>query len=137
MSNLPIDPDHDLRNRFQALRRFEAASAPPLDSAMRPSLRREKSPRKTPSFRARLAAATAGLVTVVALTSMFIATRESRRPSLEEAIAQAREMSAWSAPTDALLVTTDLKIPDSNSKIPAGSATSGEGSNPTIQKHLD
>ena len=137
MSNLPIDPDQDLRDRFQALRRSEAASAPSLDSAMRPSHRREKFHRKPRSFRLRLAAATAGLVSMVALTSIWIATRESRKPSLEEAIAQAREMSAWSAPTDALLVTTDLKIPDSNPKTPAGSATSGEGSNSTIQKRLD
>jgi hypothetical protein len=135
MSNLPIDPDHDLGDQFQALRRSEAANAPPFGSAMHPSQHREKSPRKPRSFRLRLAAATAGLMGVVALTSIWIATRESRKPSLEEAIAQAREMSAWSAPTDALLVTTDLKIPDS--KTPAGSATSGEGSNSTIQKRLD
>jgi hypothetical protein len=137
MSNSSIDPDRDLRDRFQALRRSEAASAPAFGSAMLPSHRREKSPRKPGSFRARLAVATAGLATLVAITAILIAKRESRIPSLEKAIAQAREMSAWSAPTDALLVTTDLKIPDSIPKTPAGSVTSGEGSNPTIQKRLD
>lgn len=137
MSHLPIDPDRDLRDRFQALRRSETASAPPFGSTMRSSRRGKMSPGRPVSFRARLAMLAAGMAALAGIASIMITTREAGKLSLERAIAQAREMGAWSAPTDALLVTTDLRIPDSIPKPLAGSATSGGGSNPTIQKRPD
>ncbi len=137
MSGTLFDPDRDLHDRFQALRRADAASAPPFSTATRPATHSLASRWSALSPRARLGTATVGLATLAAIVSIVIATRPPGRPTIEKAIAQAREMGAWTAPTDALLVTTDLKIPDSISTPPSESVKSGAGSDSTIPNRLD
>ncbi|HEV8337101.1 MAG TPA: hypothetical protein VGR67_11845 [Candidatus Polarisedimenticolia bacterium] len=101
------DPDRELRERFEALRASDAAEVGPFESLRRGALRRLKrrgrigiSPR-----RAFLAAASA---TAMLLVVALVVRSRSQRPSIEEAIAQARELQSWTAPTDSLMTAADL-----------------------------
>jgi hypothetical protein len=103
------DPDRGLRERFEALRASDAAEVGPFESLRRDALRRPErrgrigiSPR-----RAFLAAASA---TAMLLVVALVVRSRSPRPSIEEAIAQARELQSWTAPTDSLMTAADLAV---------------------------
>jgi hypothetical protein len=103
------DPERELRQRFEALRASDAAEVGPFESLRRGALRRLErrgrigiSPR-----RAFLAAASA---TAMLLVVALVVRSRSQRPSIEEAIAQARELQSWTAPTDSLMTAADLAV---------------------------
>lgn len=109
--------ERDLRDQFAALRDEEAASAPqfsgvlrgrPVQSAARPS-------RRIPVAMLATAAVVAAVV--------LVTTSRRTEPSMEEAIAQARSISSWTAPTDAWLTLSGLEIPNSVPSLSLSSVT--------------
>lgn len=97
----PKDPDRDgdLRESFQAQRRMETAGAPPFDPAGRPARLRPAAPNRP----ARLVWSTAVFLILGALLVLSVRSRRPTESSIVKAIAQAKELRAWSASTDALL----------------------------------
>jgi hypothetical protein len=109
--------DRDLRERFAALRDEDATGLPPLARVLRghdarPPARR---PRLIPV--AALTLAAAGTAFVLLLKP------HGAEPSIEDAIAEAQSMSAWTAPTDEWLTLSDLEIPDSVPSLSLSSVT--------------
>ena len=103
------DRDRDLREPFQALRRAEATQTPPFDPA-----RRAARPHPAPtSIPARLAWSTAFLLMLGAVIVFSVRHRRPSESSIDQAIAQARELRAWSASTDALLPEEASRIENS------------------------
>ena len=92
------DRDRDLREPFQALRRAEATNAPPFDP--RRAARTHPAPTRTAT---RLAWSTALLLMLGAVIVFSVRNHRPSASSIDKAIAQARELRAWSASTDALL----------------------------------
>ncbi|PYQ09362.1 MAG: hypothetical protein DMH00_13130 [Acidobacteria bacterium] len=92
------DPEQDLRARFKALRLSDTALAGSFETSWRAARLRLDARRPAGLLRRRTFLAAAGVTAVVAAAA------------IEEAIAQARELQNWSAPTDSLLTTTDLSI---------------------------
>jgi len=97
MSGYPEDRDRDLRESFQALRRAEAGQAPRFDPGRRPA-----KPSRT-QVPIRLAWSAAAVLVVGGALGIALQARRPSASSIERAIAQARELQAWSASTDALL----------------------------------
>jgi ferric-dicitrate binding protein FerR (iron transport regulator) len=95
--------DRDLRGRFDALREADAALAPRFDDVLRRARRAAAAPPAAPRRSVRLWAAVGALAAAVAITAVLIAGRGPSEPDLATAIAQAKEMSSWSAPTDTFL----------------------------------
>jgi len=94
--------DRDLRGRFAALRDEDAAGAPPFRAA-----RARPRERRVP-----FALAAVGLAAVV-IVALLVATGPRRPLSDDAAIAQARALSTWTAPTDDFLRLSGLEIPNS------------------------
>jgi hypothetical protein len=64
------------------------------------------------------------LVTAAVLTAALLVLRPREPgPSIEEAIAQAQSMSAWSAPTDEWLTLSGLEIPNAVPSLSLSSVT--------------
>ena len=103
------DPEQDLRARFKALRLSDTALAGSFETSWRAARLRLDARRPAGLLRRRTFLAAAGVTAVVAAAALVL-TLDPPRPSIEEAIAQARELQNWSAPTDSLLTTTDLSI---------------------------
>ena len=109
--------DRDLRERFTVLRDEDAAGAPPLSRVLRG---REAKPPTRPSRWIPVAMlATAAAITAVVL----VKTPRGAQPSIEEAIAQAQSISAWTAPTDEWLTLSGLEIPNSVPSLSLSSVT--------------
>jgi len=93
----------DLRERFAALRDEDAAGAPPIARVL-----------CGPAARPVRWVPVAALVTAAAMTAAVLVLRSrGAEPSIEEAIAQARSISSWTAPTDEWLTLSGLEIPNS------------------------
>jgi hypothetical protein len=104
------DPERDLRKRFEALRLSDAALAGSFDASWRAARRRLDARSSAGLSRRRVLFAVAGVTSVVAAAAALVLTFSPPRPSIEEAIAQARELQSWSAPTDSLLTTADFTL---------------------------
>ncbi|MCI0409600.1 MAG: hypothetical protein L0191_13740, partial [Acidobacteria bacterium] len=109
MNRDPRNLERTLHEQFQALRRAEASRAPAYE-AVRHGLR----PHGLRTTAGRLAWSAVGLLVLGSTVALW--THRSTQRSVEKAITQARELQAWSAPTDFLL--------------PADLAISGTGANP-------
>ena len=99
--------DRELREHFAALRDEDALSAPSLERVLRG---RTVLPSARPARWIPVAVlATAAVVTAVVL----VKSPRGADPSIEAAIAQAKSLSSWTAPTDVWLTLSGLEIPDS------------------------
>ena len=127
MSRRPKDFDLDLRERFQALRRAEGGSAPAFDPARRPAKESATARRHGSRLRGRLAWGTVTLLAIAVVTTLALWKRTPEGPTVEEAIALSRELQAWTAPTDALLLTSDLSIPGGTGNPPSTSPVRSDG----------
>ncbi len=96
--------DRDLRELFQLMRDDDAAATPPFQRFLHVS----RHPRPTRWAPAAGLAAAAMIAAIV-----FVATRRDGTISSDEAIAQAKSLSSWTAPTDAWLKLPGLEIPSS------------------------
>ncbi len=103
------DPERELRARFEALRLSDAALAGSFDTSWHAARSRLDARRPAGLSRWRALLTAAGVTAVVAAAALAL-TFDPPRPSVDEAIAQARELQNWSAPTDWLVTTTDLAI---------------------------
>jgi hypothetical protein len=121
MNRRPKDSDEQLRERFQALRSAEAGTAPPFNPEQRPGLEVFQPRRSGLRFGGRLAWGTMALVGIALFSTLAMWIRRPAGPSVEEAIAMAKELQAWTAPTDALLLTSDLSLPGSSGSSPSTS----------------
>jgi hypothetical protein len=101
MNRDPRNDDRTLREQFQALRRAEASRAPAYEAVRAAAPRHDSRPPGLRTIAGRLAWSALGLL-VIGSTVVFWTHRSTQR-SVEKAIAQARELQAWSAPTDFLL----------------------------------
>lgn len=95
--------DRDLRERFDALREVDATSAPAFDDVYENARRAAAAPARTPRTTARAWAAVGALAAAIVVTALLLAGHRSSPTDLQAAIAQAKEMSSWSAPTDTFL----------------------------------
>ena len=120
------DTDSRLREKFQALRRAEAPGAPSFGATRASAMERDaRLPGRLLLGRPAWAALGALIFVVGAAAALYF--RRPAAPSVEEAIAQARELQAWTAPTDSLLILTDLGNSNLNSVAPPDSSpSSGE-----------
>ena len=125
MRNEGKDSDRDLRSRFESLRRFDAARTGRFEAAWSAARSRQETPRSAlPRRRRLLLTATSA---VIAVAAAVILVRRPPRPSVEEAIAQARELQSWSAPTDSLLTAVDVANPQT---LPNPEPTNSPGASP-------
>jgi hypothetical protein len=114
--------DRELREHFRALRDEDAASARPFSGALR-GLKWSSSTR--PSRLIPVAVlATAAVVTAVLLVRF----PRGADPSVEAAIAQAKSLSSWTAPTDDWLILSGLEIPNAVPSLSLSSVTLPEAS---------
>jgi hypothetical protein len=116
--------DRELREAFAALREDDAASAPVFSELLR--RRTALAPAHRVSFVPVAALGTAALVAAVALLAL---PRGADR-SIDAAIAQAKSLSSWTAPTDSWLILSGLEIPDSVPSLTLSSVTLPESSAP-------
>ena len=107
MSRDPRDLDRNLREQFQALRREDASRAPAYEAVRGVTPRHGLRPQGLRTIGGRLAWSALGLLLIGSTVALW--THRSTQRSVEKAIAQARELQAWSAPTDFLLP-ADLAI---------------------------
>ena len=114
--------DRDFRERFAALRDEDAASAPPFSGVLYG--RRMSSPARRSRLIPVAVLAAAAVVTAVVLVE------PPRRGdgSIEAVIAQAKALSSWTAPTDALLTLSGLEIPNAVPSLSLSSVTLPETS---------
>jgi hypothetical protein len=101
MSRDPRNDDRTLREQFQALRREDASRVPAYEAVRAATPRHGSRPHGLKSIGGRLAWSAVGLL--VLGSTVVLWTHRSTQRSVEKAIAQARELQAWSAPTDFLL----------------------------------
>ena len=97
-----MSDDRDLRSRFADLRGEDAAGAPAFGAV------RSRRPEKRLPF----ALAAAGLA-AVAVIALYLASGSRRSLSDDAALAQARALTGWTAPTDDFLELSGLEIPNS------------------------
>jgi hypothetical protein len=95
--------DLELRERFEALRTSDAEAAPTFASMRH----RRPAPR-------RIAWVPAVVLTAASIATIALLARApgARSVSMDEAMADAKEIASWTAPTDPLLIVSDLSIPD-------------------------
>jgi hypothetical protein len=107
----PGDPDDDpvLREMFAALRREDQRAVPGFDRLLDAALRGGRRLSAPAWFWMEAAAFT---VALLALLVFFLPWRAHRPASAEDALALARAIGAWEAPTDGLLEVSLLKMPD-------------------------
>ena len=101
MNREPKNLDRTLREQFQALRRTDASRAPAYEAVRAATLRPGSRPHGLKTMGGRLAWSAMGLLVIGSTVVLW--THRSTQRSVEKAIAQARELQAWSAPTDFLL----------------------------------
>jgi|GEM_PF-1945943 len=101
MSRDPRNEDRTLREQFQALRRSEASRAPAYETIRAAMPRHGSRPPGRKTIAGRLAWSAVGLLVIGSTVTLW--SHLSTQRSIEKAIAQARELQAWSAPTDFLL----------------------------------
>ncbi len=125
--------DRDLRLLFEEARAKETAEAPPFELAWRAAARVAEGRRPRRAFQAmRGLAAAAGLAALLAAVAILRLPR-SGEPTADAAIARARAIAAWTAPTDAFLEISDLAIPDSVPSLDTSSvALPGVTATPTV-----
>ena len=99
--------DRELLERFAALRDEDAASAPSFSGSLHG--RTTRPPARRSRFIPVAMLATATAVTAVVLAVLPRGTDRS----IDDAIAQAKSLSSWTAPTDAWLTLSGLEIPNS------------------------
>ena len=128
MSRDPRDLDRNLREQFQTLRREDASRAPAYDAVRAATPRHGLRPQGLRLIAGRLAWSALGLL-VIGSTVAFWSHLSTQR-SVEKAIAQARELQAWSAPTDFLLP-ADLAISEAGTNSSGSARESQE--QPTTQ----
>lgn len=95
--------DRDLQERFDALREADAASAPAFDDLVDNARRAAAAPARAPRASVRAWAAVGALAAAIVVTVVLLAGHRPSHQDLQTAIAQAKEMSSWSAPTDTFL----------------------------------
>jgi hypothetical protein len=115
--------DRELRDGFAALREEDAASAPAFSELLR---RTASVPARRVSFVPVAVLGAAALVAAVAL----VALPRGADLSIDAAIAQAKSLSSWTAPTDSWLILSGLEIPDSVPSLTLSSVTLPETSAP-------
>jgi hypothetical protein len=116
--------DRDLRRRFEALRDADAANAPALERVLRGRTVPAPSPRA-------VWVSVAALFALAAVTAVLV----MRAPlgtalSMDDAVAQAKSLSSWTAPTDDFLTLPGLEIPDSVPSLSLSSVALPEASTP-------
>ena len=109
--------ERELREQFVALRDEDAASAPSFSGVLRGRTTASSARRSRLIPGAVLA--TAAIVTAVVLA---VLPRGADR-SLDAAIAQAKSLSSWNAPTDDWLTLSGLEIPNSVPSLSLSSVT--------------
>ena len=109
--------DRELREHFQGLRDEDTAGAPPFPGALRG--RKGDSPTRPSRFVPVAVLATAAVVTAV----LFVRFPRGADPSVEAAVAQAKSLSSWTAPTDAWLTLSGLEIPNAVPSLSLSSVT--------------
>jgi hypothetical protein len=120
----PPDPDRMLRDQFQALRRAEASRSPAYEVVRAAtSVPGSRSDGRW-MFGRRLA--WSALVVLGLVSTVALWTHRSTQRRVDKAIAQARELQAWSAPTDPFLSTTDLGDPGESGASGSGSPAVSE-----------
>jgi hypothetical protein len=120
--------DRTLREQFKALRRAEASRAPTYETVRATTPRPASSRAGSRSITGRLAWSALGLLLFLSTVALW--TRWSTQSSVEKAIAQARELQTWAAPTDSLLP-TDPGIPGAGDK--SGGSAPGAVERPSTQ----
>ena len=101
MSLDPRNDDRTLREQFQALRRAEASRAPTYEAILAATPRPGSRPHGLRTIAGRLAWSAVGLLVIGSTVALW--SHLSTQRSIDRAIDQARELQAWSAPTDFLL----------------------------------
>jgi len=101
MSRDPRNDDRTLREQFQALRRAEASRAPTYEAILAATPRPGSRPHGLRTIAGRLAWSAVGLLVIGSTVALW--SHLSTQRSIDRAIDQARELQAWSAPTDFLL----------------------------------
>jgi len=117
--------DRDLRERFAELRDEDAGSAPSF-SGVRRGRATSTSPR-----RLRFAPVAALSIAAILTAGALVVVPRGPDRSIEAAIAQARSISSWTAPTDAWLTLSGFEIPDSVPSLTPSSVTLPEASTTT------
>lgn len=112
--NHRFSDDRDLQRSFDALRGADLEGAPGYRALLRRP-RATETPRSTFRLAGAWAAGGLALAAAVAGVVILLPARRTDVP-LDNAIAQAQEMSSWSAPTDTFLEVDSL---DSRSDTPA------------------
>jgi anti-sigma factor RsiW len=107
MSQDPRNDDRTLHEQFQDLRREDASRVPTYEAIRAATPRPGSRPPGLRTIAGRLAWSALGLLVIG--STLVLWTHRSTQRSVEKAIAQARELQAWSAPTDFLLP-ADLAI---------------------------
>ena len=114
--------DRELRERFAALRDEDAAGAPAFSDVLRG---RTTSPT---TRRSRLIPIAVLAAAAVVTTVVLVKPPGGGDGSTEAAIAQAKALSSWTAPTDALLTLSGLEIPNTVPSLSLSSVTLPEAS---------
>ena len=120
------DPEQDLRSRFEALRLYDAVRAGRFEAAWGAARQRLEN-RRFPISRGRRIYLAASGAAAIAAAAILIFGYRPPQPSVEEAIAQAKELQSWSAPTDSLLDAAELA---SSKTIPDPESTESSGGSP-------
>jgi hypothetical protein len=116
--------DRELRERFAALREDDAAGAPVFSELLRH--RKASAAARRSRF---VPVAVLGAAAVVAAVVLVALPRRADR-SIDAAIAQAKSLSSWTAPTDSWMTLSGLEIPDSVPSLTLSSVTLPESSAP-------
>jgi hypothetical protein len=117
--------ERELREHFAALRDEDAASAPAF-----PGVLRRKAP-SSPARRVRFVSIVVLGAAAAATAFLLVVLPRGPDRSIEAAIAQAKSLSSWTAPTDRWLTLSGLEIPDSVPSLSLSSVTLPETSAPS------
>jgi hypothetical protein len=116
--------DRELRERFAALRDEDAAGAPAFSEVLRGRT-------TSPATRRSRLIPVAVLAAAAVVTAVVLVKPPGRGDgSIDAAIAQAKSLSSWSAPTDAWLTLSGLEIPNTVPSLSLSSVTLPEASAP-------
>lgn len=117
--NAHPEQDHDLETAHAALREQDARHAPSY-RALRDAAVEEES-RRMRGARTVWTVAAAAVLATIALTVVLVGGRSGGPADLAAEISMSRELSSWSAPTDAIWDLASLDIPDSVPGLDVGS----------------
>lgn len=119
--------DREFREQFAALRGGDAASAPSFSGVLRGRTS------SSPARRSRLVPVAVLVAATVVAAVVFVVLPRGADPSIDAAIAQAKSLSSWTAPTDAWLTLSGLEIPSSVPSLSLSSVTLPESSTAAAQ----